>query len=126
MFPQQSAGGFQNNSWHLTYNQWDLTLGKEIFFSKYYSLRPNMGGRYINVHDGFKTFAGNVNNNVTNTTKMHNRLSAFGFTFGFDNKFQLGYGLQILGNMGVGLLYGPARDPTSLSGSQAVWIRVWT
>lgn len=104
---QQSGNGFEKATTHLTYNQIDFTMGKEIYFSKYYSLRPSIGGRYVHIDNGFKLFYGNTDIPAAyDLMEMEDRIHAFGFTFGLDNKFLLGYGLSILGNMGGGLVYG--------------------
>lgn len=109
--PENSLTIFSDvtNTWGLTYNQADIVFGKEIYFSKYYSLRPNFGVRYVNLKDNFKLVQQFGSSPVmvgTISQYMGNNLSAGGFTAGLDNKICLGYGLFLVSNLNLGLIYG--------------------
>jgi hypothetical protein len=116
----------QVSNWNLSYNQGDLVFGKEIYFSKYYSLRPNTGARYLQASDRLSLLTSGFNTNGTVSSyrlvKAHNNLSAFGFSGGVDNKFCLGYGLSLVNNLNVGLAYGQNKVAYYSSGETGVYL----
>lgn len=104
-YNEDVAPANSRSSYHARFNQLNLTLGKEVYFSKYYSFHPNMGVRYLSLKDGFKMHYFNLTNSQVNDISMDNNLHGFGLSAGVGNKFLLGYGLSLTGALDASLAY---------------------
>jgi len=100
----------QKSKYNLSYNQADLSIGKEVYFTKFYSFKPSIGPRYISAQYGFKNYGSNLLTGdqgppAIATVEMSNNLNLFGFNFGLENKFLFGSGIYFTGGLNAGLGY---------------------
>ena len=98
-----------NGKWDVELNIIDLELGREFFTSKYLTLRPHMGFRYVRLdqqwhvnYEGGNWLGTNYKYNVRNS----NDFWGFGLRGGFDTQWGLGGGFSIYGNFALSLLHG--------------------
>jgi hypothetical protein len=100
----------QKSKYNLSYNQADLSIGKEVYFTKFYSFKPSIGPRYISAQYGFKNYGSSLEPRAGGapgyaTVEMSNNLNLFGFNFGLENKFLFGSGIYFMGGLNAGLGY---------------------
>ena len=98
-----------NAKWDVELNIIDLELGREFFTSKYLTLRPHMGFRYVRLdqqwhanYEGGNLLGSNYKYNVRNS----NDFWGFGLRGGMDTQWGLGGGFSIFGNFALSLLHG--------------------
>jgi hypothetical protein len=101
------AGGSVYGKQSLSFNEVNVTLGKEIFFSKYFSFRPTASGTFLWYTHEFHNNFSNINGYEYNDIKFKNEFYGFGFKFGGSPRFQLSYGFYILGDAQLGIICGP-------------------
>jgi hypothetical protein len=108
-FGANQAGGEVEGKQNLHFDEVNLMLSKEIFFSKYFSFRPTGSGTFVWYKHDFWNQYGQEGDTPSLYNKIHykNEFHGFGFKFGSVGKLQLGYGFYILGDGQFGVIYGP-------------------
>ena len=100
-----------NAKWDVELNIIDLELGREFFTSKFLTLRPHMGFRYVRLDQKFETTfengnSGWIGNSYKYSTNDTNNFWGFGLRGGLDSQWGLGGGFSIFGNFALSLLHG--------------------
>jgi len=92
----------------LLLNEVDITLAKEFFVSKYFSLTPKAAATFLWYNHNFSsTYQDPSSATAYNTVAFKNKYHGFGFKFGGSSRFQLSQGLYILGDANFGMVSGP-------------------
>ncbi len=99
--------------WDLSYNTFDIELGRNYWLSPSFSMRPYMGirGGWTDTNFSDKSFGTVVDDlGVTDTffddIKFKNKFWGVGFSGGFQPNWHLGCGFSIIGNADMALLWG--------------------
>lgn len=111
----QGAGN-AHSTWDLDLDLIELIYGYQLCFNKKYQLRPYLGviGGWINqtqaIH--YNNFLDTTNDVLFDANiKQTNDLQGVGPKLGIQGSLSFGYGLGMMGNLGVGFLYGKAHNP---------------
>jgi hypothetical protein len=87
----------------------DLELGREFFVSKFMTLRPHMGLRYVRVDQQFHVEYSGEGSALYGSTyylvRNSNDMWGFGLRGGVDTQFGLGQGFSIYGNLAASILH---------------------
>ncbi len=99
-----------DSKWETELNIIDLELGREFFTSKYLTLRPHMGLRYVRLdqkyHVAYEGGSLFPSSNAIYSIHNSNDFWGFGLRGGFDTQWGLTNGFSIYGNFALALLHG--------------------
>ena len=107
-----------NCKWDVELNIIDLELGREFFTSKYLTLRPHMGFRYVRLDQTYHVtydqpinaqnweYLGADPRQSKDLIRNSNDFWGFGLRGGFDTQWGISNGFSIYGNFALALLHG--------------------
>lgn len=104
-----------NAHWKLKLNMVDLELGREFWNSKYLTIRPHAGLRFLWIDQTYKIehrgqswgpIALPQISGLNDFSSMHNHFKGIGVRAGIDTQWLLGNGWSLFGNAAYSLIYG--------------------
>lgn len=100
-------------TWSIDLNDLPLELGREFWVSKYLSLRPYLGVRYISLYQTYNlsylggAWGGALSFNESNySVEIHNNFRGIGPFAGINTNWHFGCGWSVYGDLSGGIIYG--------------------